>query len=41
MWEGAKNIDIGPLEKYDLHAPLTPTKVPGMYTGRGSGLTPG
>lgn len=37
MQAEAETIDLGPLEKADLHAPLTPTKVPDVHTGKGSG----
>lgn len=37
MQAGAETIDLGPLEKAVVHSPLTPTKVPGVHTGKGSG----
>lgn len=37
MWAGAEKIDMGPQEKVDLHAPVTPTEVPGVHTGKGTG----
>lgn len=33
----AETIDMGSPEKADLHASLTPTKVPGVQTSKGSG----